>query len=648
LTLFISASGAKQGKGPVPVAYTVLNTDTTLTILAASIAAAINSSPALASTFTATSALAVITVVWQQTAGNVSFLSSVAGVPTEYANVTRPAQTVAIPYTTVGGDSATTIATAFKNAVNANVILQATGAGVTASSSTGTLTLDYNGGLNPVTFKGSINGVETATFGGSITANDVLTLTITDASLPGGTPIALTHTVLSTDTTTTLATAFKALINANVSLANTGITATSSAAILSITSASKTQTTYANTLSVGATETITLANTATETITITPTIPVQIVTVGGSITVGDTLNVTVTDPAIEGGSATVEYTTVTTGTTSTAATGLATALAESDLLAQAGFTASASGAVVTLTPPEPDSTPALTTWANGAAKTLTLTGSVTTGDVVNVKFTNAKLAGGAQNLQYAALVTDTSLTILAASIASAINADANLAPAGITATSALGVVSIKWAEAAGTMTFAANANGVETLTLTGSVTTGDSITVTVTDASVAGSPLAVNYIALSTDTTVTILAASLAVVLQGTAALTAAGITTTSALGVVKIKSDSVTATTYTRTIVGTVVGTLGGGPTESTALAGGPTETLAVTNPTAGSEVLTATTPLAGGAGPIVPTSNFTFLQPTANGGSYRALTMFYAGKPVIPGWNMINDLIVQQQPII
>lgn len=644
LELFISASGAQTGNGATVIKYTTIGGDTTTTI-AAALVALINSAPALASTFTATNLANVITVTWNQVAGTVGFTSSVAGATTEQGNVSRSPKSVAI--SVLSATNATTNATAFKNAVNANVILQAMG--FVASSSSGVLTLDYNGGLNPLTVVGNVNGGETAVIGGTVTAGDLLTLTVTDAGLPGGS-VALVYKALSTDTTATIATAFNGLINANVNLANIGVTSSVGSSTVTITSLSQNQTTYSKTLSAGATETITLTNLATETFAVVLTVPVQTITVGGSITVGDTLNVIVTDPAIEGGSATVEYTTITADTTTTAATGLAAALNESDLLAAAGFIATSNGAAVTLTPPEPDSSPTLTTWANGAAKLVTLTGTVTTGDVVNIKFTNAKLATGAQNFQYTVLSTDTSLTILATSIASAINADALLAPAGITATSALGVVSLHWAESAGSMTFATSTNGLETATLGGSITATDVITITVTDASVAGSPLAIPYTVQVTDTTNTILAASIAALLEGTTALTAAGINTTSALGVIKMQSKSVTATTYARTLSGgaTETLTLAGGPTETSTLSGGPTETLTVANPTAGTETLTPTTPLAGGAGPIIPSSSFTFSQASWNSGSTAALTNFWVGKPVLVDYATLADLIAQGQPII
>ncbi|MDR3487095.1 MAG: hypothetical protein P4M05_19585 [Bradyrhizobium sp.] len=69
--------------------------------------------------------------------------------------------------------------------------------------------------------------------GSSIVAGDILDLTVLNEFL-NNFPVALTYTVLNTDTTTTIATAFKNLINANTILSTAGLSATSSAAVITI------------------------------------------------------------------------------------------------------------------------------------------------------------------------------------------------------------------------------------------------------------------------------------------------------------------------------------------------------------------------------------------------------------------------------
>lgn len=74
----------------------------------------------------------------------------------------------------------------------------------------------------------------TVTVGGSITAADVATLTFRNPNLPGGIATAA-YPVAGGNTTTTIATALAAAINANAALAALGVRATSVAAVLTIT-----------------------------------------------------------------------------------------------------------------------------------------------------------------------------------------------------------------------------------------------------------------------------------------------------------------------------------------------------------------------------------------------------------------------------
>jgi uncharacterized protein len=77
--------------------------------------------------------------------------------------------------------------------------------------------------------------VQTVTVGGSKTTGDTLSLTFTSAGITGS-PVALPYVVLSGDTLTTIATAFKNAVNANAALAAAGIAATSSGMVVTVTS----------------------------------------------------------------------------------------------------------------------------------------------------------------------------------------------------------------------------------------------------------------------------------------------------------------------------------------------------------------------------------------------------------------------------
>lgn len=100
--------------------------------------------------------------------------------------------------------------------------------------------------------------VQTVTVGGSKTTGDTLALTFTAAGISGS-PVSVPYTVLSGDTLTLIATAFKNAINANTALAAAGIGATSSGMVITVTS---------NDLDVIPTITNTSTGTPTETLVI--------------------------------------------------------------------------------------------------------------------------------------------------------------------------------------------------------------------------------------------------------------------------------------------------------------------------------------------------------------------------------------------
>ena len=74
----------------------------------------------------------------------------------------------------------------------------------------------------------------TITVSGTITAGDTVTPTATSSALTGSPVAAGTYTVLVSDTTTTLATAIAAVINANAVLVAAGVFASSAAAVVTI------------------------------------------------------------------------------------------------------------------------------------------------------------------------------------------------------------------------------------------------------------------------------------------------------------------------------------------------------------------------------------------------------------------------------
>ncbi len=129
----------------------------------------------------------------------------------------------------------------------------------------------------PIRFQGTtvnpiksavVNITQTATIGGTITAGDVLTISVHDKGLSQGENV--NYTVLIGDSTTSIATALKNAINADSTLTALGVTATSSGAVITISSSSVNSTKYTQTISAGATETITLGGNCSSTATISP------------------------------------------------------------------------------------------------------------------------------------------------------------------------------------------------------------------------------------------------------------------------------------------------------------------------------------------------------------------------------------------
>lgn len=71
----------------------------------------------------------------------------------------------------------------------------------------------------------------TLTIGGTVTTNDIVTITAANPNAAGGT-VAVPYPAIGGDTTTTIATKLTALINANIGMAGLGVTATSAGAVI--------------------------------------------------------------------------------------------------------------------------------------------------------------------------------------------------------------------------------------------------------------------------------------------------------------------------------------------------------------------------------------------------------------------------------
>lgn len=415
--------------------------------------------------------------------------------------------------------------------------------------------------------------VQKATIGGTITIGNTVTVTVADPALSGGSE-AVVYTIVSGDTTTTVATKLAAAITADAKLQAIGVNAVSSGTTVSLKSGSPNITTY--TKAVTGTIIMTLGVTSNFT---------ELASVGGTKTTGDIMTITVYDPALAGGKEIVNYTVLVGDTLTTIATGIKAAINADSNLSTKGITATSAGQVVAIKSASVNATTYVQSTNAGATETITLAvapngattlgvgGTITVGNVLTVVVYDSGLVGGSKTVNYTVVAGDTTLALLATHLAAAIAADTGLVAQGISATASGTVVTLasnspnvttyrQAVNSAATETLAMGlpANGTETLTVGGTPRTSDVISLGFFDAGLAGGSKTDTYTVLAAATPTTI-ATALAALINADSTLTTAGITATSSSAVVNIKSVSQNATTYTA-----VVTTAGG--TESLTLA--------------------------------------------------------------------------------
>ncbi len=540
VSLAITCSGLFR-QFPTGVSYEVQGGDDTDDI-ASELTDLINANALLATAnFVATVVGSVITIIWSPGAGVVGIAGSVDGVPSETFTVALAGPDFSLSYTVQGGDSTDDIAYGLASSMAADVILALAGV-IVLDESSSVITVGWSGALIPLTITGDVTGDETETV-----------------------------TVVADQGTS------------------------------------------------------------------------QTITISGSATNGDTLNAKFLEASLPGGSVTVSVDIVTSETTTEMATALAAAInADSDLSA-AGISASPSGAVITIATALGAAEPTITVWGHGAAKLDTLGGTLTTGDVLNLTVTNAVI--GSYLLQYVVQSGDTTLALLATSLAHAISIDSYLLAAGFSATAVGAVVHINWPVGLGVVSFGVSQNGTATATIGGTATNGEIPTITIHDAGLGGGSNTYSYTEVVPSDTNDDIAAAFAALITADTEAAGIGITATALTNVITIVSTSVNPTTYTRVNSVHTTITLAGGATETQTLSAGPTEIGAVTGTDFGTEVLTATSPLVGGAGPIIPLNNFQLAQNNVVSGSQDVsagtFTDFWRGKPVLIDFQTLQNLV-------
>ncbi len=405
---------------------------------------------------------------------------------------------------------------------------------------------------------------------GTVTAGNVLTVTVTDQALSSGSK-AINYTVVGGDTLSTIATKMAAAIASDTDMMSIGVTASANASILSIKSASPNVTSYAASTSGGATASITLN--ATDNF-------VENAVIGGTKKTGDILTITFKDPALSGGSKNVNYTVLAADTLTTIATALKNAVNADTALQAIGVTATSTGTTITIRSTSQNATTYGQSVSTGSTETISLSvnqngpvrigigGSKTTGDTVSLVTYDAALSGGTRTTTYTVLAGDT-LSTIASGLAAAINADTNLQGIGVSAAVSGTVVTVQSnstnpttyrgttsTTATETILIGLPTNGAQVLVIGGTKTTGDTLTVTVFDPQLSGGSKAVNYVVQAGDTLASI-ATNLASAITAETDLQAISVSATASGTVVFINSGSKLLTTYASSTTGGATETL-------------------------------------------------------------------------------------------
>lgn len=276
-------------------------------------------------------------------------------------------------------------------------------------------------------------------------------------------------------------------------------------------------------------------------------------------------------------------------------------------------------------------------------------GSITNGDTVSLTVTLGTLPTGSTVVTYKAVTSDTTITV-AEGLISAINNNSTLHAAGIQATPGgtsnasqfvvrapgqIGNFATLGASVSGgnteTIVFGtgtvAVGNATGTAIVTGStLTSGDTVAITLTNAGVTGLPITNKFTLSGTETTSSI-ALGLKNLINANTILAAA----------------SITAVTSTNTLTISEPGTIGNTTVMTKAITGTGDEAVTLSNSgtlTGGTGTPSAV--LSGGSGPVVAANNFTFAGPSGQ------VQDFMYGQPYQPGYDLLTLMVNQGMPII
>ncbi len=442
-----------------------------------------------------------------------------------------------VSYTVQSGDSLADIAYNLSIAIHSDSNLSAISVSAynnsdtvqipSYSSNVTTFTQSINtGATEGIVFGTNTNVTRLAEIAGTPTAGDILTVTVYDAWLSGGSE-SVSYTVQSGDTLSSIASGLANAIESDPYLPSFMFAYTFGGPILTLSSGSANQTSYRATGSSGATETITLGIEVGNNYSVLGAAQYQYnntnalvaITTGGVTPIQGTTNKAVTSGSVTTNTVNIQQAAPNQTTYSVPQYSSAT---ETVSLA----------------------------WAQNGNGFVFIGGTVTPGDVLPVIFYNPSLPSGQEQVSYTVLSGDTLNSILSG-LAAAINADTNLAAIGITASAATpGVFTFQ-----STTTYSSSAssgateglylnnnnNGNISGAIYGTPTPGDTITLTAYAAALPGGQESVTYTVQSGDTLMTI-ATGVAAAINADTNLAAAGITATNGAPAVLSWSQAFTA----------------------------------------------------------------------------------------------------------
>lgn len=362
-----------------------------------------------------------------------------------------------------------------------------------------------------------ISNVESIRVGGTKTTGDTLTITVKDPSLISGQK-AISYVVQSGDSISWITAGLARAITVDESLQSLGIEATPHLNAVNIRSLSA-NTTYAVSTSGGATETLSVGPRGDNSANFT---------IGGTKTTGNILTVRVFDSGFASGQQDVSYTVQASDTLTTIATGLKNAFNADTTLQALGITATSVSTIVNVRSKSPNFTRYDQFVNVGSTVTLALTENINptqyanlegikgTGDVITLSVFNSSLPSGVQSISYTVLSGDT-LPTIASGLTSAINTNGNLNSSNIKASSSGSIISINASSpnltsystsvndgATESLALSVNPNPLQILSVGGTKTTGDVLTLSVFDASLSGLAQTVSYTVLGGDNLETI------------------------------------------------------------------------------------------------------------------------------------------------